>query len=276
MEYRAPEKGRKACTFKLKAEVKKVLASLAKKNDTSETDMLSMLISDGASAHAGLREQLDKLKEKAKKLRQGNNAAMDLFEFTAAMLCRTEVLLHDALSTVAITQDQERRIGKLRKQVWDEANADIAASADETAEMRLRTSGRLYNAMREEKRISRPVAVASKTAENTSTTAQAGLNDLQPVTYVKPKSQHPPEAKEKTNSAATDVGATPLINHSTKEYLEMKDNENYSPHFETDAPPPPQAATQSPHRGGISLTALGVSFANKKIPVVLKVKPKPN
>lgn len=181
MEYRAPGKGRKACTFKLKTEAKKVLASLAKKNSTNETDMLSILISDAAGAHAGLKVQLDKLQEKTKKLSRSNIAAMDLFEFTVAMLCRTEVLLHDALSTVVITQDQECRIEKIRKQVWNEAKADIAASADETVGPRLRASGRLCKAMREEKQLSR--LVVSKTAENTKTTAQTRLTDLRPVTY---------------------------------------------------------------------------------------------
>src|SRR5450830_79521 len=233
VKYRAPEKGRKACTFKLKAEVKKVLASLAKKHDTNETDMLSTLISDGASAHAGLREQLDKLKEKAKKLSQGKNAAMDLLEFTVAMLCRTEVLLHDALSTVTITQDQERRIGKLRKQVWNEANADIATSADATAELRLRTSGRLYRAMREEKRVNR--LVARKTTKNTNTTAQASLTDLQPVTYSKLQSQQPSEPT--SSSAATITNPSP--NHPATDSLEMESSDNASTDTPPQAPPAP-------------------------------------
>jgi len=232
MEYRAPDKGRKACTFKLKAETKKELAWLAKKNSANETDILSMLISDGASAHAGLREQLDKLKEKVKKLSQSNITAMDLFEFTVAMLCRTEVLLHDALSTATITRDQERRIGKLRKQVWDEAKADIAASADETSELRLRTSGRLYRAMQEEKRVDR--LVASKATKNTNTTAQARLTNLQPVTYSKPQSQQP---SEPTSSSAATI-TNPPPNHPAADSLKIESNDNAS----TDTPP--QAPTQ--------------------------------
>jgi len=211
-----------------------VLASLAKRNDTNETDMLSILISDGASAHAELRERLDKLKEKAKKLSQGNNAAMDLLEFTVAMLCRTEVLLHDALSTVTITQDQERRIGKLRKQVWKEADADIAARADATDEIRLRISGRLYNAMQEEKRVNR--LVARKTAENASTTAQASLTNLQPVTYSKPQSQQP---SEPTSSSATTI-TTPSPNHPATDSLKMESNDNASTDTPPQAPRPPK------------------------------------
>jgi hypothetical protein len=227
VEYRAPEKGRKACTFKLKADVKRELASLAKKNDTNETDMLSILISEGARVHAGLKQQLAELKEKARKLRQSNDTAMELLKFTVAMLCRTEVLLHDALSTVAITPGQERRIDIIRKQVWNEARADIAASADETGKIQLRASGRIYQSMRKEERANH--RVARKTAENSNTTEQARFANLQPVTYSKPQSQQPSEAT--SSSAATITNPPP--NHPAADSLKIESHDNAS----TDTPP---------------------------------------
>jgi len=226
-EYRAPEKGRKACTFKLKADVKRELASLAKKNDTNETDMLSILISEGASAHAGLKQQLAELKEKAKKLKLSNDTAMELLEFTVATLCRTEVLLHDAIPTVAITPNQERRIDVIRKQVWRDANADIADSADATGEIQLRSSGRIYQSMRGEERANR--RVARKTAENSNTKAQLRFANLQPVTYSKPQSQQPSEAT--SSSAATITNPPP--NHPAADSLKIESHDNAS----TDTPP---------------------------------------
>jgi hypothetical protein len=236
VEYRAPEKGRKACTFKLKAEVKRELASLAKKNDTNETDMLSILISEGASAHAGLKQQLAELKEKAKKLKLSNDTAMELLEFTVATLCRTEVLLHDAIPTVAITPNQERRIDVIRKQVWRDANADIADSADATGEIQLRISGRIYQSMRGEERANR--RVARKTAENSNTKAQLRFANLQPVTYSKlPSQRH----SEPTSTAATTV-TNPSPNPPVADSLGMESNDNALLHYKNETPPQPRRA----------------------------------
>lgn len=242
MEYRAPAKGRKACTFKLKTEVTKVLASLAKEYDTNETDMLSRLICDGASAHAGLREQLDKLQKKANKLSQGKNAALDLLEFTVAMLCQTEVILHDTLSTVTISQDQERRIGKLRKQVWKEANADIAASADDATEIRLHVPGHLYKTMRKE-RYAGSLA-ARTTSASIDTITEARLTELQPVTFSKHQNQYPAKTKTKSNTAVTINSADPLLNNFAREAVEAEPNENASPRFTRQKP---QTATRDQH-----------------------------
>lgn len=44
-KYRSPDKGRKACTFKLETGVKKELSSLARKSRTNETSLLTTLIS---------------------------------------------------------------------------------------------------------------------------------------------------------------------------------------------------------------------------------------
>ncbi|WP_218176926.1 hypothetical protein, partial [Pseudomonas gingeri] len=127
--------------------------------------------------------------------------------------------------------DQQHRIEKLVKEVWNEANADIAASADATDEIRLRISGRLCNAMQEEKRAHR--LVARKTMKNTNTTAQTSLTNLQPVTYSKPPSEPTP------SSAATITNPPP--NHPAAGSLEMKPNDNAS----TDTrPQEPQAPTQ--------------------------------
>lgn len=230
-KYRAPEKGRKACTFKLKAEVKRVLASLAKKNDTNETDMLSILISEGASAHAELKQQLAELKEKAKKLRLSNNTAMELLEFTVAMLCRTEVLLHDATPIVAITPNQERRIDIIRKQVWRDANADIADSADATSGIRLRISGRIYKSMREEERANR--RGAGKTAGNSNTTALARFANLQPVTYSKPQSPHHSERASTTATTVTNASPKPPVADS----LGTESNDNALLHYKNEMPP---------------------------------------
>lgn len=252
VEYRAPEKGRKACTFKLKAEVKRALASLAKKNETNETDMLSILISEGASAHAGLKQQLAELKEKAKKLRLSNDTAMELLEFTVAMLCRTEVLLHDAIPTVAITPNQERRIDIIRKQVWRDANVDIADSADATGKIQLRVSGRIYQSMREEERANR--RVARKTAEDSNTKAQVRLANLQPVTYSKLQSQ---QHSEPTSTAATTV-TNPPPNPAAADSLGKEPDDNALSHYKNETPPQPRRApTQDRSTWLLSKTELG-------------------
>ncbi|MGE8175429.1 hypothetical protein [Pseudomonas fluorescens] len=237
----APEKGWKVGRFKLKAEVKKELVALAKKNNTTETDMLRILISDGASAHARLRAKLDDLQEKTRNLSQSKNAVTDLFEFVVAMLCRTEILLHDTLSTVTITQDQENRIEKLRKEVLTEANADIVASVGEIDKIRLRIPGRLYKAMKEEKRASRLI---------TSKTTQANLTNLEPVTYSKPSSKKAPEAQAKINSKGT---TSALPNHPVSKTVEMEPGK-----LVTDAPhPSPQITTQNPPGIGARPRTLG-------------------
>jgi hypothetical protein len=232
-EYRAPEKGRKACTFKLKAEVKKALASLAKKNDANETDMLSMLIFDGENVHARLRDRLDRLTEQAKKHRQGNKTAMDLLEFTAAMLCLTEILLHDALPTVTVTPDQKNRIDNLRKKIWGEIKTDIAESAGKISESTSIFSGRVSRSMRETNRVSN--LVLRKTQENTNTAARARFTDLQPVTYSKLRRQRSSEPM--SGSAAM------LPNHSVTDGLEIVLNEK-SLDYKTGTPPPQRQRLQ--------------------------------
>jgi len=221
-----------AIHFKLKIDAKKELARLAEESKITAGNMLSRLISDGANAHTELKKQRDEFKEEAKRLRQRNNAAMDLLEFTVAALCRTEILLHDSHSTVTITQDQQHRIEKLVKEVVTEAGTDIAASTDKTNELKLRIPGRLSKAMKEEQRVCR--LIAGRPTKNTS---QTRLIDLQPVTYSKPQSRQPPEPT--SSSAATITNPPP--NHPAADSLKIESNDNAS----TDTPPQaPQTPTQ--------------------------------
>ncbi len=228
----ASDKTRKTYAFKLKIDAKKELARLAEESKITAGNMLSRLISDGANAHTELKKQRDEFKEEAKRLRQRNNAAMDLLEFTVAALCRTEILLHDSHSTVTITQDQQHRIEKLVKEVVTEAGTDIAASTDKTNELKLRIPGRLSKAMKEEQRVCR--LIAGRPTKNTS---QTRLIDLQPVTYSKPQSRQPPEPT--SSSAATITNPPP--NHPAADSLKIESNDNAS----TDTPPQaPQTPTQ--------------------------------
>lgn len=189
MEYRAPDKGRKACTFKLKAETKKELAWLARKNKTNETDLLSKLIADGSNAHATLRAefktQLTELKEKAKTHRETSKILMDLLEASVALLCQSDVLLQDAsLSTEAISEDQHHRIEKLRKQTMAETKADIAAMVATTDKIKLRHPGRLNRGVLE-KRYARPTASEGQELRiNRALKQQASSTSREPVTHL--------------------------------------------------------------------------------------------
>ncbi|MNO71740.1 hypothetical protein D3C76_626630 [compost metagenome] len=136
-KYRSPDKGRKACTFKLETGVKKELSSLARRNRTNETSLLTTLISDESQALTELKKELKQVndrhkaqlsacKEEIKKHKQGHQALMDLLKNSVAALCRTEILLQDAAPPrEPVTQDQQRRIDKRYRQKMIDAEAVV-------------------------------------------------------------------------------------------------------------------------------------------------------
>ncbi|WP_282412915.1 hypothetical protein [Pseudomonas sp. PS01299] len=131
--YRAPHNGRKACTYKLKTEVKRELSTLARQNRTNETSMLSTMIYDESQAHAKLKEQLKQLKdqlsaskEEINKHKQANKTLMDLLKSSVAALSRFKILLQDVAPSIEpVTQDQQRRIDKLCRQIMVDAEAIV-------------------------------------------------------------------------------------------------------------------------------------------------------
>lgn len=136
-KYRSPDKGRKACTFKLETGVKKKLSSLARTGRTNETSLLTTLISDESQALTGLKKELKQVndwhkaqlsasKEEINKHKQANKTLMDLLKNSVGSFCRLEVLLQDvAPSTEPVTQDQQRRIEKRCKQIMVDAEAIV-------------------------------------------------------------------------------------------------------------------------------------------------------
>lgn len=200
MEYRAPDNGRKAYTFKLKVETKKELAWLARKNKTNETDLLSKLIADGSNAHAALRTEfktrLSELKEEAKTQRETSKIIMDLLVASVALLCQSDVLLQDAsLSTEAISEDQHRRIEKLRKQTMVDAKADIAAMVATTDKIKLHYPGRLYRAVQEKRYIRTSASKGQEDKADRTQKRQASSTSREPVTRPTDKAQASSRAK---------------------------------------------------------------------------------
>jgi hypothetical protein len=174
-KFRAPEKDRKACTFKLKTKVKKDLAALAKKNNTNETDMLSKLIADGLTANTKLSEklknaneairetkerhaeELKKLKRAAENAKWHSNDLMGFLEVSVELLCRDEVLLQGTtISTSDIPEGQRREIEKLRKQTMKETKSALEG------QMNLRPTGLLELAIREKSTARRTAELAAK------------------------------------------------------------------------------------------------------------------
>jgi hypothetical protein len=116
------DKDRKTYAFKLKIDVKKDLAWLAKKNKITAADMLGRLISDERGAYVRFEEKLNEAQK-------DNETLMRLLDVSVAWLCRSEILLQDAtFSTETITRDQLRRIKELREQTMAEADAEIAGT----------------------------------------------------------------------------------------------------------------------------------------------------
>lgn len=144
------DKGRKTYAFKLKIDVKKELAWLAKKNKVTAADMLGRLISGELDAHVRFETRLNEEKKKRKELlrnsrnntahyKQANGTLRELLDVSVARLCRSEILLEDAaLSTGSITEDQQRRIDKRCKQIMVDAEAVVK---DQSA----RLPGELFN-----------------------------------------------------------------------------------------------------------------------------------
>ena len=136
-KYRSPDKGRKACTFKLKTEVKKELSSLARRNRTNETSLLTTLISDESQAQTDLKKELKQVndrhkaqlsacKEEINKHKQANKTLMDLLKSSVAALSRFKILLQDVAPSIEpVTQDQQRRIDKRCKQIMVDAEAIV-------------------------------------------------------------------------------------------------------------------------------------------------------
>lgn len=136
-KYRSPDKGRKACTFKLETVVKKELSSLARRNRTNETSLLTTLISDESQALTDLKKELKQVndrhkaqlstcKEEINKHKQANKTLMDLLRSSVESLCRLEVLLQEVAPSIEpVTQDQQRRIDKRCRQIMVDAEAVV-------------------------------------------------------------------------------------------------------------------------------------------------------
>lgn len=136
-KYRSPDKGRKACTFKLDTGVKKELSSLARRNRTNETSLLTTLISDESQALKDLKKefkqvndqhkaQLSAYKEEINQHKQASKTQMDFLRSSVAALCRLEVLLQDVAPSIEpVTQDQQRRIDKRCRQIMVDAEAIV-------------------------------------------------------------------------------------------------------------------------------------------------------
>ena len=176
-KFRAPKNDRRTCTFKLKTKVKKDLAVLAKMNGTNETDMLSRLISDGATANTKLNERLkhanDAIRETkeahAKQIyrlksviKNSNWHSDDLSEFldvSVELLCRDEILLQGAsISTTHIPDGQQRQIERLHKQTMKEVRRALAG------EINLRPTGLLELAIAKRRSASRTKELVVKEA----------------------------------------------------------------------------------------------------------------
>ena len=176
-KFRAPDKDRKACTFKLKTKVKKDLAVLAKANNTNETDMLNRLITEGVAARTELGERLRDAKEAARETKERHKKEIDklkraiknsdwhsddlmkFLEVSVELLCRDEVLLQSAsISTRYIPDAQQREIERLRNQTMKETKRALAGK------MNLRPTGLLELAIAEKISASRKKEAVTKEA----------------------------------------------------------------------------------------------------------------
>lgn len=129
------DKGRKTYAFKLKIDVKKELAWLAKKNKVTAAEMLGRLISEELDAHVRFETRINEERKTHKELlknsrnntaqcRETNRTLRELLDVSIARLCRSEILLEDAAVSIgSITEDQQRRIEKLRRQIMVDAEA---------------------------------------------------------------------------------------------------------------------------------------------------------
>lgn len=136
-KYRSPDKGRKACTFKLKTGVKKELSALARRNRTNETSLLTTLISDESQALTDLKKELKQVndrhnaqlsacKEEINKHKQINRTLMNLLRSSVGSLCRLEALLQDVAPSIEhVTQDQQHGIDKRCRQIMVDAEAIV-------------------------------------------------------------------------------------------------------------------------------------------------------
>lgn len=131
------DKDQKTYAFKLKIDVKKKLALLAKERKITAADMLGRLISGELDAYVRFETRLNEEKKTHKELlrnsrnntahyRETNKTLRELLDVSIARLCRSEILLEDAaLSTGSITENQQRRIEELRKQIMADAVAFV-------------------------------------------------------------------------------------------------------------------------------------------------------
>jgi len=277
------DKDRKTYAFKLKIDVKKDLAWLAKKNKITAADMLGRLISDERGAYVRFEEKLNEAQN-------DNETLMRLLDVSVAWLCRSEILLQDAtFSTETITRDQMRRIKELREQTMAEADAEIAGS------FRLYREGLLDRTTKgiHATRHAQKEAVANTT--DSTPTHRTGLTSKKAATH-----QQTQEAKPEPSSAImidsiektsphpgiggpysnpqpatqsshgryriyASIGKDGTMSSFTRQRLteadstvtptksptsakqEAQPNENTSPHFEPDKPPlSVQTTTQSP------------------------------
>lgn len=131
------DKGRKTYAFKLKIDVKKELAWLAKKNKVTAAEMLGRLISGELDAHVRFETRINEEKKTHKELlknsrnntaqcRETNRTLRELLDVSIARLCRSEILLEDAaVSIESITEDQQRRIDKRCRQIMVDTEAVV-------------------------------------------------------------------------------------------------------------------------------------------------------
>jgi len=265
------DKNWKTSAFKLRIDVKKELARLAKNNKMTAAEMLGRLILGGlntdAARHAELKAQLRDSRENTDKLKETSAILMDLLENSVKTLCQFEIELQDArFSTESSPEDQSSKVKKLYKQrmngITDVITVRTRLSPKELFERIVQKSNSAYHAA-EETEYSTPTLPAR---------TQATIDEDQ-VAHPAPQDQQTPEAKPEPSNALVSNSANPVADHPVGQDLEEQVNESASAHLKTDGPPPnTQTATQSPLGGGISFKALGISIANKKRPITSTVK----
>jgi len=265
------DKNRKTSAFKLRIDVKKELARLAKNNKMTAAEMLGRLILGGlntdAARHAELKAQLRDSRENTDKLKETSAILMDLLENSVKTLCQFEIELQDArFSTESSPEDQSSKVKKLYKQrmngITDVITVRTRLSPKELFERIVQKSNSAYHAA-EDTEYSTPTLPAR---------TQATIDEDQVA-----QDQQTPEAKPEPSNALVSNSANPVADHPVGQDLEEQVNESSSAHLKTDGPPPnTQTATQSPLGGGISFKALGISIAYKKRPITSSVKTEPD
>jgi len=269
------DKKRKTSAFKLRIDVKNELTRLAKMNQITAADMLGRLILGGpnndAARHGELKAQLRDSRGNTEKLEETSAILMDLLKNSVKTLCQFEIELQDArFSAESSAKDQSRKVNKLYKQrmnsITDVITVRTRLSPKELFERIIQKNDSAYRAAEdgEDSTPTQPTHAQMKIDEN-------------PVADPAPQDQQTPEKKPEPSNALMSNSANTATESPIIEELEAQANESASAHLKTGGPSPnTQAATQSPLGGGISLKALGISFANKKRPITSIVKTEPD